>query len=180
MTMTYEELAATKNATYKDEAGKLIKAAISAADATEREVKEKFDALYAAKRALDRAIEIVLTQDRMKHRNSEGVIWTIQEVITTCRDMDGDCESCPLYSKENKRCFRARDNGIAGASSPASWDLKYSPELRGTPAGNWIEEFRDSHACECCPPYGGHYDVTDDRMPGRCNCRMTRVPGEWR
>lgn len=179
MTMTYEKLAATKNAAYKDEANKLIKAAISAADATEREVNEKLDALYTARRALDRVVEIALAQKRMEHRSNEAVRWTIQEVITTCRDMDGDCNACPLYNEMGKRCFRARDNGIAGGSTPASWDLEYSSELKGTPAGNWIESFRDAHPCECCSSNGGHCDITGDQRYGRCNCKLTEVPAEW-
>jgi hypothetical protein len=130
---------------------------------------------YAMKRALEAARE----QREMERKYDKDVEWTVADVVSLCRDMDGACEECPLYDAEAGRCFRAKDNGIAGASSPASWDLKYSPELDGTPAGDWIERFRDTHPCECCSSHGGHCDITGDRLPGRCNCRMTRVPGEW-
>ena len=180
MTMTYEALAATKNTAYRHEATRLIKAAISVADVAALGADEKLDALYEAKRALNWAMEIARAQQEMQRKFGEKVEWTIQEVVTTCRDMDGDCDACPLYNEMGKRCFRARDNGIAGGSTPASWDLEYSPELKGTPAGNWIEAFRDAHSCECCPSHGGHCDITGNRRYGRCNCKLTEIPAEWR
>jgi hypothetical protein len=170
--MKYSELAKVKSRVYIAAVEEMTRYAAEAAKAELLPV-EKLDALYGVERAFKKALSAAQEQREMQ------VSWTIGEVIHLCRDMDGACERCPLYDAEAGRCFRAKDNGIAGASSPASWDLKYSPELDGTPAGYWIERFRDTHACECCSSHGGHCDVTGDRFPGRCNCKMTEVPAEW-
>lgn len=176
--MKYSELAKIKSAAYTAAVEGMKRYAAEASKAGLLTF-EKLDALYGIEHFLERALKAAKEQYRMEWEEDEEVTWTIDKVIALCRDMDGACESCPLYDVEAGRCFRARDNGIAGASSPASWDLKYSPELQGAPAGNWIEAFKASHPCECCPGNGGHCDVTGDRQPGRCNCHMTRVPGEW-
>ena len=176
--MEYSELAKVKSCVYSAAIEDMKRYIAEAVKAELQTTSEKLDALYGVERSFEKALSAAQEQREMERFDGQ-VTWTIGEVIRLCRDMDGACERCPLYNAEAGRCFRAKDNGIAGASSPASWDLKYSPELDGTPAGDWIERFRDTHACECCPGNGGQCDITGDRLPGRCNCRMTRVPGEW-
>lgn len=177
--MKYSELAKVKSRVYTAAFEDMKKDAEKAAKAELLTSSEKLDALYKVERAFKKALNAAKEQRETEQKHDENVVWTIAEVVSLCRDMDGACESCPLYSAKDKRCFRARDNGIAGASSPASWDLEYSPELKGTPAGNWIEAFRDAHSCECCPSHGGHCDITGDRRYGRCNCKLTEIPAEW-
>lgn len=177
--MKYSELAKVKSAVYAA-AVEDMKRYVEEAAKAELLTSEKLDALYGIERAFKKALKAAQEQQGMEQESDGEVTWTIGEVIRLCRDMDGACEECPLYDAEAGRCFRRRDHGIAGASTPASWNLKYSPELKSTPAGDWIEAFRDTHPCECCSSNGGHCDITGDRLPGRCNCIMTRVPSEWR
>lgn len=174
--MKYAKLATIKIRVYTAAVEKMKKYAVEAVGLRS---SEKLFALYGAERALERALEAAREQRKMEQKYNKDVVWTIKEAVSLCRDMDGACEECPLYDKQGQRCFRAKDNGIAGASTPASWNLEYSPELQGTPAGDWLEAFKASHPCECCSSFGGHCDVTGDRFPGRCNCIMTRVPAEW-
>lgn len=177
--MKYAKLARTKSRAYTAAVEDLKKYSKRAKEAAGLESSEKLDALYWVERALKRALEAAREQRKMEQKLDKNVEWTINEVVSLCRDIDGACEECPLYDKQEQRCFRAKDNGIAGASTPASWNLEYSPELQGTPAGDWLEAFKASHPCECCSSFGGHCDITKDRFRGRCNCIMTEVPAEW-
>jgi hypothetical protein len=179
--MKYAKLARTKNEAYGAAVEDLKKYSKQAEDVAGLESSEKLDALYKIERALKRALKAAQEQREMeqKYDYDKDVVWTIAEVVSLCRDMDGACEECPLYDKRERRCFRASDNGIAGASTPASWHVCFSPLLEGTPAGDWLEAFKSSHPCECCSSHGGHCDITKGRLPGRCNCKMTEVPAEW-
>lgn len=177
--MKYSELAKIKNAVYSTAIEDVRRFTEAAAKAELLPTSEKLFALYGIERGLEKGLKAAREQRAMEQKYDSEVTWTLDEVIALCRDMDEACEECPLYDAEAGRCFRARDHGIIGASSPASWDLKYSPELQGSPAGEWIEAFKASHPCECCSSYGGHCDITKYRMPGRCNCIMTMVPREW-
>ena len=177
--MKYYDLSKIKNEIYTAAVEDMKRYAAEAAKVELLTSSEKLDALYGVERALKKALKTAQEQRGMEQRYNCDVVWTVNEVVSLCRDMDGACEECPLWNAREQRCFRARDHGVAGGSTPASWDLEYSPELQGTPAGDWLEAFKSSHPCECCPSHGGHCDITKGRLPGRCNCIMTRVPAEW-